>query len=272
MPSTAPDPSASGDLEFHNPYRARRRVMAIIGVACLAVAGVCALILLVGGLDKRAESFRSVAVTLGIALAVALAMLFLALVLVFVSRATDAAFDQFRRGEVLADWRYSPEEWGAFLALEQKLHSKGGPAAGLAFIIPVVFILTILTWQLAPDSRSRIVVVSGAVAVGAALFWAITWLRSHLVRKHTARLRRNARVVTGQNAISCGGMLTQWNYGGTVLRRIRIVGGAPPCLEVVTGAGVTPNARRNDFTANLLVPIPAGLQAEAETIVARLQR
>ena len=279
-----------GETEFFNPNRRLMRGALVASAVTAAFACIAGTILGVGDLDTNVGTGLFCAVTAIMAGCITLAGLFIALVTMFVARAADRVIAEFRTGHALADWTFTPPEWGAFLASQRVRRSKGRLwVAGLAVVLPISFGVGMVAWMMAP--RAWIGVANVAlVLVGAALLLKLLGLIfAWSDRRYFAMLQRNRRVLVAHNAVYCGGVLTLWNVTGTVLQRIRILADSPMRLEVTTGAnqalrtvgmvagmasvasgGAAAGSAISGMVAQVVIPVPAGREGEAREVMQAL--
>ena len=201
--------------------------------------------------------------------------------------ATDRIIDQFREGEALADWSFPPPEWDAFLTLEQARRMKGRWwIVGPVIVGPIAVVLAITGWPLAHDMWVKIAIMVLVAGASAAVFWLVWQLFRVADRRHLAMMRRDPRVLIKPSAIYCGGVLTLWDVGMTVLQGIRTVAGSPMMLEVTTGAsrtastavgvtsivtgGISGAAANSNMAPKVLVPVPHGREEAAAHVAEAL--
>jgi hypothetical protein len=219
-----------------------------------------------------------------------LAMVFSALLTIPTARQADREFDQFRRGDLLVRWEYSPEFWGPYVEAEtRRLRSVAKVIFWLIFGPAMVMVLYIgsvaaRTWH------GRIDVYAVAAAVLIVLMGVYIFCARVVVRFRRNALLNCPRAYIGRSAIYCGGIFNFWGSQLRALYSVRLLPGHtaehPGLLEFVIG--MSTGARRTvsivnaaammtmqggyapSQSARQVIPIQPGDEARAAEIVALL--
>jgi len=276
------------DEVFNNTSRRVIRVFLAIatGFAVIAIAPLVVLWIqsFRGGAsaDTRQGCFLMVWITSPLMLA----MLFSALLTIPTARKADREFDQFRGGDLLVRWEYSPDFWLPYVEAETH-RLRGASKGGFGLIFGPLGVLALyIVYFVTRDSENKIEVIAIIVALLAGL------MSIYIVSaKAVIRFRRNAlldcpRAYIGRSAIYCGGIFDFWGSQLRALQSVRLLPGhAPPgVLEFVIGltdrAAVAFNtvsilAMRpgflSSYSARQVIPIPPGEESRAAEIVTLLR-
>jgi len=281
------------DEVFHNTSRTCVRVFLIIA-AVLTVAGSAPLVVLWvlsfrGGAsaDTRHSCFLAVCLIAPFMLA----MLLSALLTIPTARRADRAFEQFRRGDLLARWEYSPDFWLPYVEAEThrlKIASRG--LIGI-FFVPFTLVALFIGYSVPRNIGNKIelcaVLLAGMTALSAGCY---------AIAKAVVRLRRNAllncpRAYIGSSAIYCGGIFGFWGSQMLALQSVRLLPGHTPehpgVLEFIIGLSTTAHraaigidvatmlamrpAYASSYSTRQVIPVPPGQELRAGEIVGLLR-
>lgn len=172
------------------------------------------------------------------------------------TRQADAALAAFERGEYLAHWTYTADEWERFARGELK-----EARAGL-WMAPLL--LGTIFGVLAGPVGERILAAVIAAAAAGGFGFGGAWVYAR-VRGGMTRVRPGVppEVYVGEQALYVNGWYTAWGSAGLLrLRSVRFLPGDPATVQFAVGAGASRSEVR--------VPVPAGREAEAQALVDRL--
>ena len=219
----------------------------------------------------------------------AVGMFISALITLWPALATDRIFDEYRRGEVLADWHFTPLEWHDHVQAESARLTGTGVLPWLWLVGPVAVIAVIILWMVFPDGAARVANVTMVVAGAAVALWLIRQVQKAVFRRKIDTMRRNPRVLIGPNSVYSDGIFNPWNVGLLVLQRVRVLPGPPMMLELTIGTGRVAqaasaalavasltggSAAAGGALANMrsqtLVPVPAAKQDDVARVVEAL--
>lgn len=187
--------------------------------------------------------------------------------------------------ESLAHWRYAPDEWRDFVAFEterdeQLLRSyRNALIVGLSFALVVIALLFFIPLRLGYALNSNIWGAAFAVAVIAGVFPVSVGIYGRFLRRKLALFgAQPGDVYIKRDEVNINGSCFDWNYGGSGwhlqdVSRQTITTGTGRQMEVLLF-----NCKADDkgsrYTRNLSksqrVPVPFGLEPEADQIVERL--
>ena len=278
-------------IALTNPSRQAMRIMLLLGCVFLVLA---AIVLALQRADPArfavaANTPASTACLVVLALCGpgALAMLLSALITLRPVLVTDRIFDQFRRGDMLADWRFTSSEWDRYVDAEVARLGQGGVLAGLWLVGPFAVVAAITLWTVYPTGQARVEAMTVVAGVAMLALWLLRQMQTAFHRKRIATLRRNPRVLIGGSSIYCGGFFKPWNVSMLVLQRARLLPGPPMMLEVTIGAGQAVQAAdtvlaiaslaggsgggtAQSMRSQMLVPVPADRHDEAARVMQEL--
>ncbi len=188
--------------------------------------------------------------------------------------------------EVLANWRYTPEEWRRFGNYEgrhwRKLMKQSRTCIFVFLaltiialaIIPIFGALRIVPWDRYMIGAAFLILIFGCGFVGICI---IVWLIQR--SKYSIFMAGNGEVTITLTGINTSGTWHNWNYGDWRYNRFHdartmtISEGKPNQMELLevrtvartavggTGAGV------RDVISSCRVPIPYGKRSDAERMV-----
>lgn len=171
------------------------------------------------------------------------------------------------RGEHLAHFTYSPEEWARFAAWNYGEEASDKKA--LWWLIFIISLVVGLGFMAAMRDEASVWVFGGLMG-----FMAVLWLLAVGVPKLTYRRHRReaGEVYIGQDGIYVSGFVHSWNTWGARLDQATFKTDPLPHIEVVYSylmvAGRSLYFFRNYVTAR--VPVPAGQEETGRQIAARL--
>jgi hypothetical protein len=189
--------------------------------------------------------------------------------------------------EVLAHWRYSPDEWRDFISHETKHYHKIFKTLKYSIIIVVVVVVLVVTslllipllW-LGSEFGEKVLAPPLAIAILAGIFVIVLggiWL---VQRDKFARLCAKAGdVYITLNEVNMNGIRFDWGYeelGWRLLsverQIISIVGKPAKSMEIIeiTCRPHYISSMSEPETKVCRIPIPAGNKAEAERVLERL--
>lgn len=271
---------------FRNPSRKAIRLLMILAAIFLAAGLPPVFFISHLGIVKGQPmtNFQGACMLcMAIGLPLGVAMLLSALLTIPTARQTDRHLSEFLSGHFLADWTYTPEQWGAFVASEaRRFHRAAWIYFGI-FMVPSAGIGLFIAWMASATTDSKVLhcmfVLAGAVVVSVPYFA----LARIYARRHHAQLLAYPKAYIGRNAVYCGGDFNFWGSGMRGLDSARILPGDPPMLEVIIGlskgaartaavidsinfAALTPTYT-SGMKARQVIPIPFGCEAQAQEIV-----
>lgn len=161
---------------------------------------------------------------------------------------------------VLAHWTYPAETWRSFVGEDdtRERRAKWQVFAIIAFWC-VLFAVAFPLFD--PEDGWWVSVVMGGVLVVLAL---VIVVGSSIRARRLARNAPEARI--GPDGLLLAGELHLWRGWGARLEGVDVVTGHPPCLEITYS---TP-AKNQRQVNTVRVPVPAGKDAEAAEVAARL--
>jgi hypothetical protein len=198
------------------------------------------------------------------------------------ARGVDDQLEKFRRGQHLAVWHCSEDEWRRFAEAErQRVGKQEGP---IQLLMVGVFaaggvLVGIGVGMAFGEERGSGGEVIGALLgaclgglVGAGCGLAYDWVTGRRVRSSARRTYRQALRGGGPTFIGPAGAysLGEFHGWGDVwgdLLAASFVEGEPACLHLVLGR----NGASDTVPEDLFIPVPAGQEEEARKIAARLQ-
>jgi hypothetical protein len=274
FPSTAPPPArptvrpaATGEESgpLANPFVLARRILwgIVIGVDVVIGGGLAVL---------GAVLHDSTLPVVGLWVGAAVTMVFAAVILFLgpTVRRVEEELAAFRRGECLAHWMYTEDEWRNFAEFKWQDAREWGYAAPVAVAILIALVLGLPLWGAYFEASAvaalpcfGLCTVAGALAglgIGR-LIRLLAW------RRYQRRLRAVGEAYLGEGGIYFEGTYSRWGSWGTRFSGARIREGDPPMVVVTLTSG----AGSRQYTNDVQVPIPAGRDGEAERIVARWQ-
>jgi hypothetical protein len=277
-----------------NPSRRVVRLFTILACVCLVPAGVCGVLLALGGrFDPATHSDASVGclATLFACGAIALAMLLSAAISLPFARTIDRDFAAFRRGDLLADWIFPPDEWNAYLTRERQRGGKARLGAlGLIFA-PLALVSAFVAFGLGSNLAERVGFAAAAWGVLAALAGLAFVLLRAASRRKFSRIVRAPRVLIGKTGVYYAENFALWGSNMLKLLDIRVVPGDPPTLVFTVGPGSAARAvgavlgvaslaagsgsagmAMSNTIRQTIVPIPSARLAEAEQLVRTLSQ
>jgi hypothetical protein len=234
-----------------------------------------------GGQGPSSAAARSACqIILFVSLSFSMAMVLSALLTIPTARQADRSFDDFRKGDLLAEWSYTPEEWETFVYGEMRRRWRAGWVIfGLCGGVSAASGL-IIAWAASSTLSSRLThcgyVLAGLAGMSVPFSFLLRWILNSKARA----LRANPKAMIGRRAVYCGGDFDLW--GGLWTVRSATVKQDPPMLEIVVG--YTRNAGRAMQVVDLLsavtghptttssmvncyrIPIPAGQMQQAREI------
>lgn len=281
------------DEVFNNVSRKAIRIFLLIaaGLAVIAAIPLATVWILSMRGGASADTRQNCFIIAMIALPLILAMLFSALLTIPTARKTDRAFDEFRRGELLARWDYPADFWQAYVDREFKrltrtawllfgfiLLVSGGLGLFLSIAVP-----TTRTAKLEGASIAVAILIAVTLVIGAAI--------TGVIRMRRKALLDCPRAYISKDAIYCGGIFNFWGSQLRGLRSLRIEPGdsrGKPAMLAFT-IGFSPRARRavavvdainlamlrpavtSSYVVRQAIPVPPGRDEEAQAIVHQLK-
>jgi hypothetical protein len=180
----------------------------------------------------------------------------------------------FGRGEHLAHWTYTPDEWGRFLssplapehALKRRPHVVRVCAAvtGLLYGLVLSTLLSAPTPGADEDDLKAFALFLSGLLVGGAAGWIAGWIVGGLalwIRGRTVdRAPRRREAYVGRGGLYLDGTVETWAAFGLYLNSVKLLEADPPVLEFYL-------SDIDDNTRTVHLPVPAGREAEARKIV-----
>jgi hypothetical protein len=284
---TEPD----GLVIVNSIWKSVRFLLILTGIA-VAISASCGALLVLGVYDLNSRSDGATACFTGLVAggAITFGLIISVLATIWSAKATDRAFARLLAGEMLADWHFPSQEWERYVASEQARMSKGWWALWVLVGLPVMIGAAIPAFVLADSAVGRARNLILAAAVVGVLGAIAAFLRARFIRRRVEAIRHIPRVLIGRNAVYFGGMFRPWNIMTTVLRRVRIITGAPMLLDIVIGPGQSAQTAlrfsrgalavaaafggaggagisESSFISTLQVPVAAGREEEAARVV-----
>ena len=181
--------------------------------------------------------------------------------LVFFFRSRDRYRRRLLTGEgVLARCSYTAREWKDFSGAEVSRQS-----SGLRWLLGItaVFMVLATAGKMAQDRNAGLFV--GAVML---VTWILCWIVARVVvKKYQRRAAGPALdVIIGRDAMLVGDELHVWRGWGNLLHSCAVAAGPPRLVEVTYSM----QGRRARQIETVRVPVPAGREAEADTLVRQL--
>ena len=281
------------DEVFNNTSRRVIRVFFCIA-AGFALIGVVPLLVL-WALSFRggasADTRQSCLLTVWIISPLMLAMLFSALLTIPTARKADREFDQFRRGDLLVRWEYSPEFWLPYVEAETH-RLRGAAKGGFGLIFGPLGVLALFIGYLeARDMESKIEVIAIVVALLAGLMSIYIVSAKAVIRFRHNALLNCPRAYIGRSAIYCGGIFNFWGSQLRGLQSVRLLPGhdaghpgllefiigmstgahrAMVAVDIVTTLAMSPTYASSQ-SARQVIPIPPGEEGRAGEIISLLR-
>jgi hypothetical protein len=243
--STANEDEAEAPRHLVNPLRAQLRLMgAIFGslvLLGLAVAGVL--------------RHNQLAVILGLTLAgcMAFVLLFVTFCMaVFVIPKADRELAAFGRGEYLAHWTWTPEEWERFVRTEKRSWR------ACVWIVPLAMFLIAGACAVWGDEDGSLLasIFAALGGVMTIVAWAVATSRKRFFERGR-RSRPHAYI--GPLSLYFNGAYHSWTSFGTSLGGVQLIDGPPLMVEFRLEVG--------DYSSEVWVPVPAGREEEARRLV-----
>ena len=279
-------------ITLTNSSRQAMQVMVPLGCVLMVAASIA---LLLQFTDPRFAGTANTSAAIGCILVLALcgpgaiALFLSALIMLWPARVTDRIFDQFRRGELLADWRFTPSEWNEHVEAEVVRLNKTSALVWLWLVGPSAGIAAMILWIASHSVMARVETMAIVAACAAVALWLLRQIQKAFFRKRIATLRRNPRVLVGASAIYCGGFFKPWNVSMLVLQRARLLPGPPVMVELTIGTGqvvqaagavlsvaslaggsVAAGGALANMQSQMLAPVPAGKLDDAVRVLQAL--
>ncbi|MGD0464612.1 MAG: hypothetical protein ABSB74_19170 [Tepidisphaeraceae bacterium] len=281
------------DEVFNNASRTCIRIFLVIA-AFFALIGIVPLVVLWamsfrGG--ASADTRQTCILIAWLTSPLMIAMLLSALLTIPTARQADREFDQFRRGDLLVRWEYSPEFWLPYV--EAETHRLRGASRVMFGVIfgPITVLALIIGYSVPQATGEKIELCANLVAGLTVLSGAY-----YVAAKAIIQLRRNAllncpRAYIGLSAIYCGGIFNFWGSQLRGLQSVRLLPGHTPehpgLLEFIIGLSTTGRraaaaidavnllamrpAYMSSYSTRQVIPVPPGEELPAAEIVTLLR-
>jgi hypothetical protein len=163
---------------------------------------------------------------------------------------------------VLAYWRYSPEEWKQYTEIEHKEDATG--RRNLFFLVAVISVIVgVIFWAMVRDNPLIIImIILGIIAITGLTAW-LTGLANYLNNK-----KRVGEVYIALDGAYLNRQLHVWKGIGNLLEEIVFEDQirAQPRIRIEYSS--PSNTGRNSYTAR--IPVPPGQEGLAREVVAKI--
>jgi hypothetical protein len=183
----------------------------------------------------------------------------------FVVRQADRDLAAFQRGDYLAHWTYTADEWRRLVRAEVAAEKRTW------WVVPLLFgvfggVGGFLLWP--NEILGRLLAMVPAAVVLGAVGWVLIWQ----VRRKTRRFLRVVQETPPDVYVGPRGLYFNGRYlFFSMTYRVRFISGRPAYLALKSYRWMWSHSMSQSGFVDLRVPVPEGREEEAKALVSRLQ-
>jgi hypothetical protein len=184
------------------------------------------------------------------------------------ARVADRELAAFERGEFLAHWTYSEQEWRSFHDAERRRANTVLLWASVSLV--AVALVLVAVGLFTPTDRGAWLAAAGAVGLTAALVAAL--LGGANAAGHRRSFTSTREAFVGRESAFINGTHHRWTALGTTLDTVELLPAGPAGQPAAIQFNLLLQSRHGRGSQSVRVPVPAGREDEARQVLAHFRR